>query len=211
MKLNIKLDPVTALYIRTSCNKQDSGADTQLNELTKFMAQSGIEDYVVYEDKAVSGAKDSRKEFNLMKQDIKKGKIKSVITYSLSRLGRDVGFLTEFRRLVDSKGIPLIMFLDGFSTKSPNGKFMFHIHSVMAEQARDDLVKSTIAGCELARKKGKVWGWKKTRPSEKIRKLHGQGASIRNIAETCGCSKGSVQAEIKLLKEGRPIIQWKNQ
>ena len=59
MKLNIKLDPVTALYIRTSCNKQDSGADTQLNELTKFMAQSGIEDYVVYKDKAVSGAKDS--------------------------------------------------------------------------------------------------------------------------------------------------------
>ena len=37
MKASIKLQPVTALYIRTSTDKQDTGADMQLNELTKFI------------------------------------------------------------------------------------------------------------------------------------------------------------------------------
>ena len=211
MKASIKLQPVTALYIRTSTDKQDTGADMQLNELTKFMEKSDIENYVIYEDKAVSGAKAKRPSFDLMKQDIRKGKIKSVVTYSLSRLGRKCSILTDLRRLLDQKNVSLVMLQEKIDTNTIDGNFMFHIHGAVAELNRDETRRNTLAGCETARKKGKVWGKPKTRPSEKRRKLHGQGASIRNIAETCGCSKGSVQAEIKLLKEGRPIIQWKNQ
>jgi len=211
MKASIKLQPVTALYIRTSTNKQDTGAETQFNALSKFMAESDIENYVVYEDKAVSGAKEKRPEFDLMKQDIKKGKIKSVITYSLSRLGRKCGILTDLRRLLDQKNVPLIMLQEKIDTNTIEGNFMFQIHGAVAELNRNEIRRSTLAGCANARKKGKVWGWPKTRPSEMIRKLFKQGASIRNIAETCGCSTGSVQAEIRLLKSGRPIIQWENQ
>jgi len=210
MKANIKLAPKTALYIRTSTNKQDTGADMQFNELTKFLAQSEIEDYVLYEDKGISGAKENRPAFNLMKQDIKKGKVKSVVTYSLSRLGRKCSILSDLRRLLDSKHVPLIMLQEQIDTNTVDGNFMFHIHGAVAEHARDETRRNTIAGCEEARRKGKVWGFKKTRPSARIRRLHQQGESIRSIAAKCNCSKGAVQAEVKQLKQGREIIKWKS-
>ena len=209
MQANIKLRPVTALYIRTSTNKQDTGAETQLNELTKFMAQSNIENYVIYEDKGISGAKEKRPAFDEMKQDIRKGKIKSVVTYSLSRLGRKSHILSELRRLLESKGVSLVMLEEKINTSTVDGSFMFQIFGAVAELNRDQIARATVAGCEEARRKGKVWGWKKTRPSAKIRRLYQQGESYRSIAEKCDCSKGAVQAEIQQLKAGRDIIKWK--
>lgn len=208
MKANIKLEPVTALYIRTSTSKQDTGADAQLNKLLNFMSDSGITDYVIYEDRGVSGAKAKRPEFNKMIADIKANKVKSVVTYSISRLGRQAHILNDFRRLLDAKGVSLVMLEENISTDTLNGKFIFQIHGCVAELGRDQIARATIAGLEEARRKGKTWGKPKTRPSKKIRKLHDEGLSLRAIAKECGCSLGSVQAEIKQKKAGRDIINW---
>ncbi|MBT7609985.1 MAG: recombinase family protein [Bacteriovoracaceae bacterium] len=208
MKVTINLKAITALYIRTSTDKQDNGADTQLNELMKFIEKEGITKYQIYEDKGVSGAKEKRPAFDLMKKDIRSGKIGSIITYSISRLGRKAHILTELRRLIDTKGVALIMLEENINTSTIDGNFIFHIHGAVAELNRDQIAKSTIAGLEEARRKGKVWGKPKTRPSEKIRKLHKKGDSLRTIAKKCNCSLGSVQAEIRLVKAGRDIIRW---
>jgi len=208
MRLTLKLKPVIALYVRTSTDKQDNGADTQLNELMKFCKQEGIENFQLYEDRGISGAKDKRPAFDLMKKDIKSGAIKSVVTYSISRLGRKAHILSELRRLLDSKGVALIMLEEKIDTSTIDGNFIFHIHGAVAELNRDQIAAATIAGLEEARRKGKHWGWKKSRPSEEIRKLYQEGLSYRKIAKACECSLGSVQAEIRLLKAGRVSIGW---
>ena len=208
MKLNLKLRPITALYVRTSTDKQDNGADTQINELMKFIEKEKITNYKIYEDKGVSGAKEKRPAFDLMKKDIRSGKINSVITYSISRLGRKAHILTELRRLLESRNVALIMLEENIDTSTIDGNFIFHIHGAVAELNRDQIAKATIAGLEEARRKGKTWGKPKSRPSEKIRKLYAKGLSQRVIAEKCKCSRGSVRAEIDLVKAGRDIIRW---
>ena len=57
------------------------------------------------------------------------------------------------------------------------------------------------AGLANARAKGKLIGRKKLRNSEMIRALRKKGLAYRAIAELCGCSHGSVHAEILAMKK----------
>ena len=61
--------------------------------------------------------------------------------------------------------------------------------------------KRVLFGLANARAKGKIIGRKKTRNSEMIRALRRKGLPYRAIADLCGCSHGSVHAEILAMKK----------
>ncbi len=61
--------------------------------------------------------------------------------------------------------------------------------------------KRILLGLANARAKGKIIGRKKQRNSEMIRALRRKGLAYRAIAELCGCSHGSVHAEILAMKK----------
>jgi len=92
----------TALYCRLSKDDEKSGEslsiETQKTMLTQYAKENGFMPVEVYADDGYSGLNFERPNFQRMIDDIVLGKIHTVITKDLSRLGRDhlaVGQYTE--------------------------------------------------------------------------------------------------------------------
>ena len=86
-------DKITALYCRLS---QDDMLDGESNSITnqkailqKYADDNGFRNTVFYVDDGVSGTTFERDGFKAMMTDIEDGKVATVITKDLSRLGRD--------------------------------------------------------------------------------------------------------------------------
>ena len=86
-------DKTTALYCRLS---QDDMLDGESNSITnqksilqKFAEDNGFPNPTFYVDDGVSGTTWERDGFKAMMADIEEGKVGTVITKDLSRLGRD--------------------------------------------------------------------------------------------------------------------------
>ena len=86
-------DKITALYCRLS---QDDMLDGESNSITnqkailqKFAEDNGFPNPTFYVDDGVSGTTWEREGFKAMMADIEDGKVATVITKDLSRLGRD--------------------------------------------------------------------------------------------------------------------------
>jgi DNA invertase Pin-like site-specific DNA recombinase len=62
-------------------------------------------------------------------------------------------------------------------------------------------VERVKVGLANARAKGKIIGRKKQRNSDMIRALRKKGLSYRAISDLCGCSHGSVHAEVLAMKK----------
>src|SRR5205823_10038090 len=74
-----------------------------------------------------------------------------------------------------------------FRTTGPAGELMIAVAAWIAEQERKRIVERTKAGMERAPRAGKHIGRpKKVCDREKIRKLHRQGKSTREIAAEIG-------------------------
>ena len=116
---------ITALYCRLSQEDYSSGESNSISNqkdfLQKYAAENGFENTRFYVDDGYSGVDFSRPDFTRMMTDAEAGKIGTIITKDLSRLGRDhvqVGLLTEdrFPRL----GIRYIAVADGYDTAEPH-------------------------------------------------------------------------------------------
>jgi site-specific DNA recombinase len=114
----------------------------QIDKLTKYCEAMGLNIYKVYTDEGVSGGKplESRKAGKDLANDIKQNKITHIISYSLSRLFRDlVDGLTNIR-LWDKKGISLVLLDVGGSlldTSSAMGKMMLSVMLACNELERN--------------------------------------------------------------------------
>lgn len=84
---------ITALYCRLSRDDEYSGDNLSIKNQKEMLAEyaitNGFESYVFYVDDGYSGTNFERPDFERLLSDIEKGKVKTVITKDLSRLGRD--------------------------------------------------------------------------------------------------------------------------
>jgi DNA invertase Pin-like site-specific DNA recombinase len=55
---------ITAIYCRTSTNKQDKGLESQVRYLSEYCNQKGVSNFLTYTDFGVSGKKSSRPGLN---------------------------------------------------------------------------------------------------------------------------------------------------
>lgn len=92
----------TAIYCRLSLDDGSEGDSSSIHTqkmlLEKYCKDNEYEIYDYYIDDGYSGINYNRPNFQRMLQDIENGKINSVITKNLSRLGRDyimTGYYTE--------------------------------------------------------------------------------------------------------------------
>ena len=100
--MSLQQNKMTALYTRLSRDDDFQGdsmsIQTQKSMLSQYAEQNGFKETVFYVDDGFSGTSFERPDFQRMLSDIEDGKIGTVITKDLSRLGRDylkTGFYTE--------------------------------------------------------------------------------------------------------------------
>jgi DNA invertase Pin-like site-specific DNA recombinase len=183
-----------ALYARVSTEKQEKGLEAQQRALEEYCKTRSIDDFVLFSDEAVSGAKSSRPGLNKMMIDVRAGKIRSVVVYSFSRFARStthlLDTLEEFRKLE----VTFVSLTENIDTNGPMGKLIFTIFAAIAEFERELIRERVRNGLKNARAKGKQLG----RPSEtaqhydEVHALHDQGLTYRKIARQLGISMSAV-------------------
>ena len=86
-------DKITALYCRLSQDDMLQGESNSITNqkaiLKKYAEDKGFSNPVFYVDDGVSGTTFDREGFKSMMADVEAGKVGTVITKDLSRLGRD--------------------------------------------------------------------------------------------------------------------------
>jgi len=180
-----------ALYARVSTT--DQSTDSQLLDLRRYVSERSWQSYKEYVDEGISGTKDSRPALNELMNDAKKRKFDVVLVWRFDRFARSTKHLIlaleEFKNL----GIDFVSYQENIDTSSPLGSAIFTIISAVAQLERDIIAERVKAGLRRARENGKKLG----RPSKKvdrceIRRLRGEGRSLRQIAAELNVSKNTV-------------------
>lgn len=187
-------NPKTALYCRTSTDRQDTGLEAQLRALNLWCETKSIVDRIEFLEKGVSGAKTSRPELDRMLRMTREGKIKTIVVYSFSRLSRSLKHMIlmadEFKEL----NVDLVSVKDAIDTTTAMGRAMFSIIGVFAQLERDLAAERIKTGLKNAVAKGKRLG----RPprargkSDEVMVLASKGMSPEDIALELQISRSSV-------------------
>ena len=80
---------------------------------------------------------------------------------------------------------------DGVDTKTPAGRFFFHVMASLAQMERELILERTRAGLEAARLQGRIGGRKRRMTDGKVRaarKLLASGTTPRDVAHSLGVS-----------------------
>lgn len=122
-------DKITALYCRLS---QDDMIDGESNSITnqklilkKYADDNGFKNIVFYVDDGISGTTFERDGFQAMMSDIESGKVGTVITKDLSRLGRDYLKTGEYVEIIfPDHDVRYIAINDNVDTFKGDNEFM---------------------------------------------------------------------------------------
>jgi len=115
----------------------------------------------------------------------------TLVVWKLDRLGRSVKGLVDLVNGLEARAVHFRSLTDGIDTKTPAGRFFFHIMASLAQMERELIVERTRAGLAAARKLGRVGGRKRRMTDSKIkaaRRLLAEGTPPRDVAENLGVS-----------------------
>ena len=124
-------DKITALYCRLSQDDMLQGESNSITNqkaiLKKYAEDNGFSNPVYYVDDGVSGTTFERDGFKAMMADVEAGKVSTVITKDLSRLGRDYLKTGEYIEIIfPDYDVRYIAINDGVDTfKSENELMAF--------------------------------------------------------------------------------------
>ena len=174
-----------AIYVRVSTNEQDTGL--QETELQQYVESRGWE-YVMYRDKAQSGAKNDRPALNTMLNDMRRRKFDVVVVWKLDRLARSLKQLLTIGEECRSLGVDLVSLRQNIDTTLPAGRLTLQILGAVAEFERELLRERVKAGMAQARRTGKHVGRPALRKFQQtdidqMRQLRAGGASVRKLAK----------------------------
>jgi DNA invertase Pin-like site-specific DNA recombinase len=167
-------------YARVSTD--DQNLNLQLDALKKADCDR------VFADK-VSDARLSRSGLDDALSHLRAGD--TLVVWKLDRLGRSVKGLVDLVNALESRDVHFRSLTDGIDTKTPAGRFFFHIMASLAQMERELIVERTHAGLAAARKLGRVGGRKRRMTDSKIkaaRRLLAGGTPPRDVAENLGVS-----------------------
>ena len=134
-------------YARVST--ADQTLDLQLDELKR----AGCER--VFSDKA-SGTREDRVGLGQALSHLRAGD--ALVVWKLDRLGRTVRQLVAFAGDLKLRGVEFRSLTDGIDTRTPAGRFFFHMMAALAEMERDLVRERTNAGLAAARARGRLGG-----------------------------------------------------
>ena len=207
-------DKITALYCRLS---QDDMLDGESNSITnqkailkKYAEDNGFPNPTFYVDDGVSGTTWEREGFKAMLADIEAGKVATVITKDLSRLGRDYLKTGEYIEIIfPDYDVRYIAINDGVDTfKSENELMAFK--NIFNDWYARDTSKKIRAVFKAKGQAGKhlcppIYGYKKSDTDKNLWVIDDEAAEVvRKIFKLCIEGYGPVQIARILTEQGIP-------
>src|SRR5215472_15645205 len=84
----------------------------------------------------------------------------TLVVWKLDRLGRSVKGLVDLVNELEARKVHFQSVTDGVDTKTPAGRFFFHVMASLAQMERELILERTRAGLEAARCAGRIGGAK---------------------------------------------------
>lgn len=188
------------VYVRVSTkDKQD--INTQLIPLREYIDRNKFDICKEYVDIGESGSKEKRPAFNSLLEDIRKGKINTIIVYKLDRIGRSTQHLLKLFEEFNKRGIEFISLTQNIDTTTPEGRLFLKMLMIVAEYEREIIVSRVNDGIKRARKENKRLGRpkKKLNIYEAIRKQN-EGDSLREISKQMEIPLSTLARKIKMFQ-----------
>lgn len=174
------------LYVRVST--LDQYPENQLEELRRYAAARDWPEPVVYVDRGISGAKESRPALNNLLRDAKRRKLDIVVCWRLDRLGRSLRHLIMVLDELMALGVGFVSLGEGIDTSTPAGRLQLHVLGAIAEFERERIRERVRAGLARARRQGKRLG----RPRASVPPVRlPVGLTVRQAARLWGVSKST--------------------
>ncbi len=207
-------DKITALYCRLSQDDMLQGESNSITNqkaiLKKYADDNGFTNTVYYVDDGVSGTTFERDGFKAMMTDVEAGKVGTVITKDLSRLGRDYLKTGEYIEIIfpdyDVRYIAINDNVDTF--KSENELLAFK--NIFNDWYARDTSKKIKAVFKAKGQSGKplsvpIYGYKKSDTDKNLWLIDDEPAAVvRRIYKLCIDGYGPTQIAKKLTAEGIP-------
>ena len=137
----------TAAYARYSSDAQrEASLRDQLRNIATYCGRMGWPEPTVFEDAALSGARNDRPGYRAMLAAVEAGSIDILLVDDLSRLSRDQLESTRALRLIDYHRVRLIGVSDGVDTARPGWKLDTGFRALMNEDYLVKLAEMTHRG-----------------------------------------------------------------
>jgi DNA invertase Pin-like site-specific DNA recombinase len=188
------------IYGRVS-TKKNQDINTQLILIREYLQRNKFNIIKEYVDIGESGNKEKRPAFNELIDDMRKGKINTIVVYKLDRIGRSLQHLLKLFEEFDKRGIDFISITQNIDTTTPEGRMFLKLLMVIAEYERELIVDRVNAGITRARKQNKKLGRPKTKINiyEVIRRRN-QGESLRTISKHMEIPIAKLSRELKVFQ-----------
>lgn len=196
MELGQEVKPYrAAIYARlsyeTEANRERDTVDTQIAYLKNFIdRQEDMELADIYADVSFSGTNFERPEFERMMQDIRLGKIDTVITKDLSRLGRNyIDSGTYIERIFPLFHVRYIAVNDDFDTDREGMDLAMPLKNIINEWYARDISDKIHASYRTMWENGQYaygrppYGYKKDAVAKKLVVDGGTAPVVRRIFE----------------------------
>jgi len=167
-------------YARVST--RDQNLETQLDALNKAGCKR------IFSDK-LSGAQVERPGLQEALSHLREAD--TLVVWKLDRLGRSVKGLVDLVNELETQKVHFQSITDGVDTKTPAGRFFFHVMASLAQMERELILERTRAGLEAARCAGRVGGRKRRMTDGKVqaaRKLLASGTTPNEVAHSLSVS-----------------------
>lgn len=150
--------PVACGYYRVSTRDQD--CSIQRADIRAYAARNDLTLAYEFEDKGVSGAKQSRPELDKLMAAAKARKFDCILVSKLDRLGRSVLHLAQLMETFNGLKMKVVATGQGleFDPQNPISRMLFTMLSAVAEFERALILERSSAGIAAARAKGVRFG-----------------------------------------------------
>ena len=197
-------DKITALYCRLSNDDDLQGESNsitnQKNILKKYADENNFGNTVFYVDDGFSGTNFNRPDFMRMMEDVKSGKISTIITKDLSRFGRDYLMTGQYIEMIlPDYDVRYIAINDNVDTlRSENEMMVFK--NVFNDWYARDCSKKIKAVFKAKGQSGKPltsmipYGYKKSETDKNVWEIDEEAAEVvRRIFQLCIDGYGPTQ------------------
>lgn len=191
------LEPQSKVFLYLRVSTSDQNIESQKFALLDYCTRQGLNNYEMFIDHGISGAKESRPALNDMMARVENKECSQVIVFSFSRFARSVSHLLKALQKFREKNVRFVSTTEQLDTNSPMGLALFTILGALAQMEREIIRNRVIAGLQNAKMKGKKIGRERKRNDTLIHSLLSAGLSFREISRIAKCSHGSVSAAKK--------------